>query len=119
MASTALGHERRMGRERSHCHSQIERRTSCRPQGRDRKDRHFTADGKVRCMAYLDRIDRYRHEIVAALSREFCAFKMERSKKRAFRRNFSHSSSTTDSTPMPQPTQRTEDPSPPTVHRVS
>src|SRR3546814_2630291 len=87
MASTALCHERSMGRERSHCHSQIERRTSCRPQGRYRKDRHFTADGKVRCMAYLDRIDRYRHEIVAALSREFCAFKMARSTKRAFRRH--------------------------------
>src|SRR3546814_1759898 len=93
-----------MGRERSHCHSQIERRTSCRPQGRYRKDRHFTADGKVRCMAYLDRIDRYRHEIVAALSREFCAFKMARSTKRAFRRHSSHSSSTTESATMPEPT---------------
>src|SRR3546814_31628 len=78
MASTALCHERSMGRERSHCHSQIERRTSCRPQGRYRKDRHFTADGKVRCVAYLDRIDRYRHELVAGLSGAFWAFMVAR-----------------------------------------
>src|SRR3546814_1424199 len=110
MASTALCHERSMGRERSHYHSQIERRTSCRPQGRYRKDRQFTADGKVRCMAYLDRIDRYRHEIVAALRREFCAFKMARSTKRAFRRHSTHSYSTSQSAPMRKPTPKPEDP---------
>src|SRR3546814_13294433 len=89
--------DRSMCRKRSHGHSQIERRTSWLLEVRYRKDRHFTADGKVRCTAYLDRIDRYRHEIVAALSREFCAFKMARSTKRAFRRHSSHSSSTTES----------------------
>src|SRR3546814_12666503 len=99
--------------------SQIERRTACRHQGRYRKDRHFTADCKVRCMAYLDRIDRYRHEIVAALSREFCAFKMARSTKRAFRRHSSHSSSTTESATMPEPTPKTADPSLADVSGVS
>src|SRR3546814_10074153 len=71
------------------------------------------------CMAYLDRIDRYRHEIVAALSREFCAFKMARSTKRAFRRHSSHSSSTTESATMPEPTPKTADPSLADVSGVS
>src|SRR3546814_1032671 len=70
-------------------------------------------------MAYLDRIDRYRHEIVAALSREFCAFKMARSTKRAFRRHSSHSSSTTESATMPEPTPKTADPSLADVSGVS
>src|SRR3546814_14891372 len=70
-------------------------------------------------MAYLDRIDRYRHEIVAALSREFCAFKMARSTKRAFRRHSSHSSSTTESATMPEPTPKTADPSLAAVSCVS
>src|SRR3546814_16469398 len=90
-----------------------------RPKGGLCKDRYITADGKVRCMAYRDRIDRYSQEIVAALSREFCAFKMARSTKRAFRRHSSHSSSTTESATMPEPTPKTADPSLADVSGVS